>query len=60
MHGRCCCSVINYIPHEWGLFALRKRLDNRIEIYILSDTLFDLAEVVLKNNIFKFGENTLK
>ena len=28
--------------------------------YISSDTLCDLAEVVLKNNIFKFGKKTLK
>ena len=48
------------IPHEEGLSALRKRLDNRMEKYISSDTLCDLAEVVLKNNIFKFGKKTLK
>ena len=28
--------------------------------YISSDTFGDLAEVVLKNNIFKFGKKTLK
>ena len=39
------------IPPEEGLFSLRKRLDNRKEKYISSDTLCDLAEVVLKNNI---------
>ena len=39
------------IPHEEGLFALRKRLDNRMEKYISSDALCDLAEVALKNNI---------
>ena len=44
------------IPHEKGLSALRKRLDNRMVKYISSDTLCDLAEVVLKNNIFKFGK----
>ena len=44
------------IPHKEGLSALRKRLDNRMEKYISSDTLCDLAEVVLKNNIFKFGK----
>ena len=31
-----------------------------MEKYISSDTLCDLAEVVLKNNIFKFGKKTLK
>ena len=58
------CTVdvagLSNIPPEEGLFALRKRLDNRIKKYISSDTLCDLAEVVLKNNIFKFGEKTLK
>ena len=48
------------IPHEEGLSALRKQLDNRMEKYISSDTPCDLAEVVLKNNIFKFGKKTLK
>ena len=31
-----------------------------MEKYIWSDALIDLAEVVLKNNIFKFSEKTLK
>ena len=31
------------IPHEEGLSAIRKRLDNRMEKYISSDTLCDLA-----------------
>ena len=44
------------IPHEEGLSALRKRLENRMEKYNSCDTLFDLAEVVLKNNILKFGK----
>ena len=48
------------IPHKEGLSALRKQLDNRMEKYISSDTLCDLAEFVLKNNIFKFGKKTLK
>ena len=47
------------IPHEEYLSALRKWLDNRKEKYISSDTLCDLAKVVLKNNIFKFGKKTL-
>ena len=59
----CTVDVVGLhpnIPHEEGLSALRKRLDNRMEKYISSDTLCDLAEVVLKNNIFKFGKKTLK
>ena len=31
-----------------------------MEKYISSDMFCDLAEVVLKNNIFKFGKKTLK
>ena len=59
----CTVDVVELypnIPHEEGLSALRKRLDNRMERYISRDTLCDLAEVVLKNNIFKFGKKTLK
>ena len=53
-------SLYPIIPNKEGLSALRKRLDNRIEKYISSNTLCDLAEVVLKSNIFIFGEKTLK
>ena len=55
----CAVDVVGLypnIPHEEGLSALRKRLDNRMENYISSDTLCDLAEDVLKNHIFKFGK----
>ena len=47
------------IPYEKGLSALLKRLNKRMEKYISSDILCDLAEVVLKNNSFKYGEKTL-
>ena len=47
------------IPHEEGLSGLRKRLDNRMEKYISSHTLCDIAEDVRKNNIFKFGKKLL-
>ena len=36
------------IPHEEVLSELRKRLDNRMEKYISSDTLCNLSELVLK------------
>ena len=55
----CTVDVVGLypnIPHEEGLSALRKRLDNRKEKYISTDMLCDLAEVVLKNNIFKFSK----
>ena len=48
------------ILHEEGLSALRKRLETRKEKYVSTDTIIDLAEVVLKNNIFTFGKKTLK
>ena len=59
----CTVDVVGLypnIPHEEGMSALRKQLDNQMEKYISSDTLCGLAEVVLKNNIFKFGKKTLK
>ena len=48
------------IPHEEGMSALRKRLETRKEKYVSTDTIIDLAEVVLKNNIFTFGKKTLR
>ena len=59
----CTVDVVGLypnIPHEEGLSALRKRLENRMEKYISNDTLCDLAEVLLKNNIFKFGKKHIK
>ena len=48
------------IPHEQALSALRKRLDLRQEKDVTTSTLVELAEVVLRNNIFTFKEKTLK
>ena len=48
------------IPHDEGLSALRKRLDLKQEKDVTTSTLVELAEVVLKNNIFTFMEKTLK
>ena len=48
------------IPHEEGLSALRKRLETRKEKYVSTENITDIAEVVLKNNIFTFGKKTLK
>ena len=59
----CTVDVVGLspnIPHKKGLFALRKQLDNRMEKYISRDTICDLAEVVIKNKISKFGKKTLK
>ena len=48
------------IPLEEGLSALRKRLETRKEKYVWTGNIIDLAEVVLKNNIFTFGKKTFK
>ena len=40
--------------------SLRKQLESRNEKYVSTDTIKDLAEVVLKNNTFTFGKKTLK
>ena len=48
------------IPHDKGLSALRKRLNERDKKVVSTDTLVEFVELVLKNNIFNFNENTLK
>ena len=48
------------IPHKEGLSALRKRLGLRQEKDVTTSTPVELAEIVLKNNIFTFKEKTLK
>ena len=57
----CTVDVVSLYPnisHKEGLSALRKRLDNRIEKYISSDTLCDLAEVVVKNKFLNLVKIT--
>ena len=59
----CTVDVVGLypnIPHDEGLSALRKQLDLRQEKDVTTSTLVELAEVVLKNNIFNFMEKTLK
>ena len=48
------------IPHGEGLDFLRRFLETRANKQILNDTLTELAEAVLKNNIFEFEEKTFK
>ena len=43
------------IPHEVGLRALREALDKRDEKTIATEELLKMAEFVLKNNYFEFG-----
>ena len=48
------------IPHGEGLASLRGFLETRDNKQISSDTLTELAKVVLKNSIFEFDEKTFK
>ena len=48
------------IPHEEGIASLRKFLETRDNKKISSDTLTELEEVVLRNNIFEFDEKIFK
>ena len=59
----CTMDVVGLysnIPNDKGLLALRKRLDEREEKDVSTGTLVELAELVLKNNIFNFNEKTSK
>ena len=58
--GAILCTMDVSIPHEEGLTSLRRFLETRDNKQISSDTLTELAEVVLKNNIFEFDEKTFK
>ena len=59
----CTMDVVGLypnIPHGEGLDSLRRFLETRDNKQISSDTLTELAEVVLKKNIFEFDEKTFK
>ena len=59
----CTIDVVGLypnIPHEEGLASLRRFLDARTEKKVTTETLVELAEIFLKNNIFQFNEKTLK
>ena len=60
---RCTVDVVDLypnIPHSEGLTSLRRVLELRDNKQISSDTLVELAEIVLKSNIFQFDEKTFK
>ena len=48
------------IPHENGLVALRRALDEREGTTVLTDFLIELAECVLNNNIFEHNTSFFK
>ena len=59
----CIIDVAGLYPdiqHEEGLASLKTFLDARTENKVTTETLLELAEIVLKNNIFQFNEKTLK
>ena len=59
----CTIDVVDRypnIPHGEGLASLCRFLETRDNKQISSDTLTELVEVVLKNNIFEFDEKTFK
>ena len=55
----CTIDVVGLypsIPHEEGLATLKNALDARREKTVSTDSLMDLASLVLKNNFFEFNE----
>ena len=59
----CTIDVIGLylnIPHDEGLAFLKDFLDSRVDKQVTTDTLIELAELVLKNNIFEFSDKTYK
>ena len=48
------------IPHEEGLSAIKNALDGRQKKEVSTESLCELAEIVLKNNIFEFNEKTYR
>ena len=48
------------IPHSDGLAAIKKALDAREEKSVSTESILKLAEVVLKNNVFKHNNRTFR
>ena len=42
--------LLDYIPHEECLASIRKRLNNRENKEVTTDTLVELVDIVLKGN----------
>ena len=59
----CTIDVVGIYPnilHDEGLIALRKSLESREDKTISTESLMDLAECVLKNNIFEHNVSFFK
>ena len=48
------------VPHDEGLAFLKAFLDSNVDEQVTTDTLIELVELVLKNNIFEFSDKTCK
>ena len=53
-------GLYSYIPHEEDLIAIRKPLDTKKDKTILTDSLIELAECVLKINIIEDDNSVFK
>ena len=60
MHYRCFWLSIPITPHEDDHNGLRKALTFRERKVVSAKTLRDLCGLFIKNNIFKFNENSYK
>ena len=59
----CTIDVVGLypnIPHEDGLVAMRKALDALEDKTVSTDSLIELAECILKNNIFEHKTSSYK
>ena len=59
----CSVDVVGLypnIPNDEGLSALQRRMELKRDKKVNPSTLVELAEVVLKSNVFTFGKKTLK
>ena len=59
----CTIDVVGLysnIPNKEGLASIRKHLDNRENKEVTTETLVELADIVLKNNYFLFLDKTFK
>ena len=57
----CTIDVVGLypnIPYDEGLAFLKDFLDSRVDKQVTTDTLIELTELVLKNNIFEFSDKT--
>ena len=59
----CSVDVVGLypnIPNDEGLSALQRRMELKRDKKVNPSTLVELAEIVLKSNVFTFGKITLK